>query len=70
MRTTTPPCKFGARHWFTFHGWPGTPSRSCRRGCGTPNPMLESRLRDIGWTMADLEAFEVEIGLRPAKARQ
>lgn len=62
-------CEFGSRHWFTFYGMPGIPSRSCMRGCRTPNPMLERRLKRIGWTMTDLEAFEVSIGLRQAEAQ-
>lgn len=31
-------CRYGIRHWFAYHGWVGSSSPVCTRGCGTPNP--------------------------------
>lgn len=34
----TPYCRYGARHWFTYYGMPGTSAPTCRRHCGAANP--------------------------------
>lgn len=51
-----------ARHWFTIPGLVGIPTRKCVY-CSAPNPNLARRLEALGWTEADLEGFEREIGI-------
>lgn len=37
---STPYCRNGARHWFTYYGMPGTSAPNCRR-CGFANPRYD-----------------------------